>query len=67
LAGLLALYRRAGLDLRRHLAQLTRTADITADPPAARWLIRTSTVSGEAVASVVPAARTPPSGVKAIP
>jgi pimeloyl-ACP methyl ester carboxylesterase len=48
-----ALYRQAGLDLRRDLAQLTRTADITADLPAVRWLTRTSTVSGELAVPVL--------------
>lgn len=40
------LYRRAGADLRADLSLLTRTATVTADPPAYRWMARTSTLSG---------------------
>ncbi|MEV6824074.1 alpha/beta hydrolase [Amycolatopsis sp. NPDC051102] len=41
-----ALYRQAGLDLDADLADLTRHADITADPGAIATLARTSTVTG---------------------
>ena len=41
-----ALYRAAGLDLRADLANLTRHADIRADPKAVATLARTSTPSG---------------------
>jgi len=40
------LYRRAGIDLRADLSLLTRTANLTADPAAHRWMARTSTLSG---------------------
>jgi pimeloyl-ACP methyl ester carboxylesterase len=40
------LYRRAGVDLRADLNQLTRTADVTADPAASRWMRETSTLTG---------------------
>jgi hypothetical protein len=41
-----ALYRTAGLSLRADLADLTRGADITADPAAVRSLARTSVPTG---------------------
>jgi pimeloyl-ACP methyl ester carboxylesterase len=41
------LYRQAGLNLRRDLNRLTRTAAITADPVAVQWMHRTSTLSGK--------------------
>ncbi|WP_103349325.1 alpha/beta hydrolase [Amycolatopsis sp. CA-128772] len=41
-----ALYRAAGLDLDADLAELTRHADITADPGAVGTLARTSTTTG---------------------
>jgi pimeloyl-ACP methyl ester carboxylesterase len=40
------LYRRAGIDLHADLRLLTRTATVTADPAAHRWMSRTSTLSG---------------------
>jgi len=47
------LYRQAGLDLRNDLAQLTRSAAITADPIAVRWVQRTSTLSGKITVPVL--------------
>jgi hypothetical protein len=41
-----ALYRAAGLNMRADLADLTRNADITADPAAVRSLARTSVPAG---------------------
>ncbi|EOD69421.1 alpha/beta hydrolase [Amycolatopsis vancoresmycina] len=41
-----ALYRAAGLDLGADLAELTRHADVTADPGATRTLARTSVPTG---------------------
>jgi pimeloyl-ACP methyl ester carboxylesterase len=41
------LYRRAGADLHTDLNLLTRTADVTADPAAYRWMLRTSTLTGQ--------------------
>jgi pimeloyl-ACP methyl ester carboxylesterase len=46
LAMVAQLYRRAGLDLRADLTLLTRTANVTADIAAYRWMVRTSTLSG---------------------
>jgi pimeloyl-ACP methyl ester carboxylesterase len=40
------LYRRAGADLPADLNLLTRTATVTADPAAYRWMAQTSTLSG---------------------
>jgi hypothetical protein len=40
------LYRRAGADLPADLNLLTRTATVTADPAAHRWMAQTSTLSG---------------------
>jgi len=40
------LYRRAGVDLRTDLDLLTRTANVTADPGAYRWMRETSTLTG---------------------
>jgi pimeloyl-ACP methyl ester carboxylesterase len=40
------LYRRAGLDLRADLNLLTRTANVTADRAAYRWMRETSTLTG---------------------
>jgi pimeloyl-ACP methyl ester carboxylesterase len=40
------LYRRAGVELHADLRLLTRTADVTADPAAYRWMLRTSTLTG---------------------
>lgn len=40
------LYRQAGGDLRADLNLLTRTANVTADPAAYRWMLETSTLSG---------------------
>ena len=46
LAEVEALYRKAGLDLRADLRDLTEHADITADPEAVAWLRRTSVPTG---------------------
>jgi pimeloyl-ACP methyl ester carboxylesterase len=46
LAQVAQLYRRAGIDLRTDLNLLTRTANVTAEPAAHRWMTRTSTLSG---------------------
>jgi pimeloyl-ACP methyl ester carboxylesterase len=46
LAQVARLYRRAGIDPRADLTLLTRTANVTADPVASRWMARTSTLSG---------------------
>jgi pimeloyl-ACP methyl ester carboxylesterase len=40
------LYQRAGVDLHADLNLLTRTANVTADPAAHRWMRRTSTLTG---------------------
>lgn len=40
------LYRQAGVDLHADLNLLTRTANVTADPAAYRWMLRTSTLTG---------------------
>ncbi|WP_330277213.1 alpha/beta hydrolase [Lentzea sp. NBC_00516] len=40
------LYRRAGVDLQTDLNLLTRTANVTVDPAAYRWMARTSTLDG---------------------
>ncbi|MEH1124983.1 alpha/beta hydrolase [Micromonospora sp. CPCC 206061] len=40
------LYRQAGIDLRADLKLLTRTASVTADLAAYRWMARTSTLTG---------------------
>jgi len=49
-SGLLAqvaqLYRQAGADLQADLNLLTRTANVTADPAAHRWMTKTATVTG---------------------
>lgn len=46
LADVARLYRRAGVDLHAELRLLTRTANVTADPAAHRWMLETSTLSG---------------------
>jgi pimeloyl-ACP methyl ester carboxylesterase len=46
LAQVAQLYRRADLDLRADLRLLTRTANVTADVAAYRWMARTSTLTG---------------------
>jgi hypothetical protein len=46
LAQVAHLYRLAGIDLRADLRLLTRTASVTADPAAYRWMARTSTLAG---------------------
>lgn len=46
LAPVAQLYRRAGADLHADLNLLTRTANVTADPAAHDWMLRTSTVTG---------------------
>jgi pimeloyl-ACP methyl ester carboxylesterase len=40
------LYRRAGIDPHADLNLLTRTANVTADPAAYRWMLETSTLTG---------------------
>lgn len=40
------LYRRAGADLHADLNLLTRSANVTADPAAYRWMLGTSTLTG---------------------
>lgn len=47
------LYQRAGADLRADLDLLTRTADVTADPAAYRWMLRTSTLTGRVAMPVL--------------
>lgn len=46
LAQVATLYRRAGVDLLADLNLLTRTADVTADEAAYRWMAGTSTLTG---------------------
>ncbi|GLI00996.1 alpha/beta fold hydrolase [Phytohabitans aurantiacus] len=46
LAQVARMYQLAGADLRADLDLLTRTADVTADRDAYRWMARTSTLSG---------------------
>ncbi|MCQ1949617.1 alpha/beta hydrolase [Arthrobacter sp. zg-Y859] len=48
-----ALYRSAGLDLRRDLHTLTSTADIAPDPEALDWMDRTSTPHGDLLMPVL--------------
>ncbi|WP_030465273.1 alpha/beta hydrolase [Lentzea aerocolonigenes] len=46
LAQVAQLYGRAGVDLHADLNLLTRTANVTADPAAYDWMLRTSTLTG---------------------
>ncbi|MCQ1999133.1 alpha/beta fold hydrolase [Arthrobacter zhaoxinii] len=48
-----ALYRSAGLDLRRDLRTITSTADIAPDPEALDWMDRTSTPHGNLLMPVL--------------